>query len=77
MILVSEKMFKLTDILIVVDDKNDIAYISDSGVPLNPSDPMKPGLIVYKLKSNTATRFLDSHESVMPVWYNMGLFTLH
>lgn len=59
-------MFVLTEIA-VVDDKRDIAYISDSGVPLNPSDPMKPGLIVYRLSSNTATRFLDSHESVMPV----------
>lgn len=51
----------------MVDDANGIAYIADSGIPLNPEDKTKPGLIVYQLEENEAKRFLDSHESVMPV----------
>ncbi|MEO1287856.1 MAG: L-dopachrome tautomerase-related protein, partial [Chloroflexota bacterium] len=46
---------------IVVDEANEIAYISDSGnrsVPLNDS-----GIIVYDFNSNSAHRVLDEHPS--------------
>jgi hypothetical protein len=41
-----------------------IAYITDSGISVNDTDPLRGALFVYDLESNTAVRLLDGHVSV-------------
>ena len=63
---------------IVIDIKRNLAYISDSGNPINNSKPNKPALIVLNLTSTdkiNATRIFDSHISTNPdetFWLNIN-----
>lgn len=47
---------------IVVDEKREIAYITDSGN--RSGSPTASGIIIYDFKTNTARRVLDKHPSV-------------
>eukprot|EP01080_Neovahlkampfia_damariscottae_P003781 gene3781-6942_t len=57
---------------IVVDDKNDIAYISDSGMPVGEGNSnFKSALLTYEMKTNRVNRYFESHKSMLPdpdVW---------
>lgn len=52
---------------VAVDNKNEVVYISDSGIFC---DPRKGGLIVYDMKTKTAKRVLSA-----PEWVNDEAFT--
>ena len=54
---------------IVIDINRNLAYISDSGIPIDDKKENKPGLIILNLTVTdkiNATRVLDSNETVMP-----------
>ena len=54
---------------IVIDINRNLAYISDSGIPIDEKKENKPGLIILNLTVTdkiNATRVLDSNETVMP-----------
>jgi sugar lactone lactonase YvrE len=57
---------------LVVDDEKEIAFISDSGIPVSEKNSeFKPALLVYELKHNRVRRLFESHKSMMPdpkVW---------
>lgn len=48
-----------------MDDEEDIAYITDSGISIFPNEAPKPGLIVVRVGDDIITRHLDSHETLM------------
>lgn len=47
---------------LVIDEKNDLAYITDSGN--RSGSPTASGIIIYDLKTNTARRVLNNNPSV-------------
>eukprot|EP01105_Mastigella_eilhardi_P025454 TRINITY_DN6926_c0_g1_i2.p1 TRINITY_DN6926_c0_g1~~TRINITY_DN6926_c0_g1_i2.p1 ORF type:complete len:401 (+),score=119.00 TRINITY_DN6926_c0_g1_i2:116-1318(+) len=48
---------------VVVNQKDQFAYITDSGIPVDTSLPMKPGILVYNFAENKARRVLDTAAS--------------
>ena len=63
---------------IVLDIKRNLAYITDSGIPINNTKPNKPALIILNLTSTdkiNATRVFDNHTSTIPdetFWLNVN-----
>ncbi|OMJ89534.1 hypothetical protein SteCoe_8339 [Stentor coeruleus] len=67
--------YNLTDVIypgtsflndLVLDLENGFVYITDSGIPINSSYTIRPGIIVLNLNTNKTMRILDSHSSLMP-----------
>ncbi len=48
---------------IVVNTADNLAYISDSGIPIDPTKPAKPALIMFDLDDNAAVRHLEDQVS--------------
>ena len=51
---------------LVLDISGGYVYISDSGIPIDPTTTPRPGLIVINTSNGKITRVLDSDPSVMP-----------
>jgi sugar lactone lactonase YvrE len=50
---------------LVVDQVNNVAYVTDSGIGIDGDAPLQPGLIVFDFSTNSSRRVLSNHSSVM------------
>ncbi|OMJ86281.1 hypothetical protein SteCoe_12269 [Stentor coeruleus] len=51
---------------LVLDSTGKFIYITDSGIPINTSNPLRPALIVINLANRQIVRVLENDTSVMP-----------
>lgn len=51
---------------LVIDATGKFIYITDSGIPINTLNPLRPALIVINLATRVMTRVLENDTSVMP-----------